>query len=45
MVTAEQYQEISDLWGENAHSLGFAVSDGLSYEAFGAGYVIAKGWL
>lgn len=45
MLTEEQEQEVGALWGENAHGLGFAVTDIYSWQAFEYGYAIAKGWL
>lgn len=44
MLTQEQHDEIEALWNDNAHAMGFAVSDGLSAEAFAQGYALAMGW-
>jgi len=44
-LTEAQTNEIDQIWTQNAHELMFAVNDSLSWEAFTAGYAIAKGWL
>lgn len=45
MLTEEQEQEIEALWVDKAQSMGFAVTDIYSWQAFEYGYAIAKGWL